>query len=62
MDLPGFVTHVKLTSHVGYVQRSCSMGGTEQFATFFNISVAKHVTACDVRVTHQKNRRIIHYS
>ena len=36
--------------HVGYVQLSCFRGGTTLFATFFNVSMATHVTALDVHV------------
>ena len=32
--------------HVGYVQLSCFSNGTVLFATFYNISMATHVTAC----------------
>ena len=49
-----------ITTHVGNVQLSCLRGGTMRCSTFFNVSLATHVTTCDVRVTNEKNLQIIH--
>lgn len=50
------------STHVSYVQLSCCRGGTVCFATFFIVSMAMHLTVCDVRVIHWKNLWIIQHS
>ena len=46
-------------THVGHVQRCLFRGESCGFLTFLGISVATHVTACDVRVTSSNEVTII---
>ena len=43
-------------AHVGYVHQCLHKREPCGFSTFFNVSVAKNVTACDVRVTSRTNQ------